>query len=78
MPTRQGAYFCVVIVFMMLAGIDYQNSLIFALAFLLVSLFMVSMLHTFRNLSGLTVVGSGAQPTFAGESAEFNVTIRAG
>ena len=43
-------------------GINYQNSLIFALAFLLVSLFMVGMLHTYRNLSGLTLVAGSTRP----------------
>lgn len=75
LPTRQGMYFTVLIIFMMLAGINYQNSLIFALAFLLISLFMVSILHTFRNLSGLTLQGQRGQSVFAGEDVEFNVTL---
>lgn len=75
LPTREGVYFVVLILFMMLAGINYQNSLIFALAFLLTSLFMVSILHTFRNLSGLTLQGHRGNPVFAGEDCEFVVTL---
>jgi len=60
---------------MMLAAINYQNSLIFALGFLLVSLFMVSILHTFRNLSGLTIHRGHSVSVFAGEDAEFNVRL---
>ena len=60
---------------MMLAAINYQNSLIFALAFLLVSMFMVSILHTFRNLSGLTIHKGVSPPAFAGEDAEFDVRL---
>lgn len=79
LPTRHGFYFVILILFMMLAGINYQNSLIFALAFLLVSLFMVSILHTFRNLSGLSLQGGHGTSVFAGEDAEFTVTLsRAG
>jgi uncharacterized protein (DUF58 family) len=79
LPTRHGLYFVVVILFMMLAGINYQNSLIFALAFLLTSVFMVSILHTFRNLSGLSLQGGHGTSVFAGEDAEFVVTLsRAG
>lgn len=79
LPTRQGVYFVVVILFMMLAGINYQNSLIFALAFLLTSVFMVSIFHTFRNLSGLSLQGGHGTSVFAGEDAEFVVTLsRAG
>lgn len=76
LPTRQGVYFALVIMAMVLAGINYQNSLVFALAFLLASLFMVGMLHTFRNLSGLTLVAGGARPTFAGDDAEFTVVLK--
>jgi uncharacterized protein (DUF58 family) len=60
---------------MVLAAINYQNSLIFGLAFLLASLFMVSILHTYRNLSGLTIQAGGTLPAFAGEDAEFTVVL---
>ncbi len=75
LPTRQGILFSFLVVFMVLAAINYQNSLIFALAFLLASLFMVSILHTFRNLSGLTILAGGTLPAFAGEDAEFTVVL---
>ena len=75
LPTREGVFFSLLIVFMVLAGINYQNSLIFALAFLLASLLMVSILHTYRNLSGLTILAGGTLPAFAGEDAEFTVML---
>ena len=75
LPTREGIFFSLLIVFMVLAGINYQNSLIFALAFLLASLLMVSILHTYRNLSGLTILAGGTLPAFAGEDAEFTVVL---
>ena len=62
LPTRQGLYFALLVCAMVVAGINYQNSLIFALAFLLASLFMVGMLHTHRNLSGLTLVAGSYTP----------------
>jgi uncharacterized protein (DUF58 family) len=75
LPTRQGIYFLVLILFMLMAAINYQNSLIFGLAFLLLSLFMVSILHTFGNLSGLTVKAGSGRPAFAGEDAAFSVHL---
>jgi|TARA_B100002003_G_scaffold128795_1_gene119074 uncharacterized protein (DUF58 family) len=75
LPTKEGILFSFLIVFMVIAGINYQNSLIFALAFLLASLFMVSILHTYRNLSGLTIMAGGTLPAFAGEDAEFTVVL---
>ncbi len=76
LPTRQGIYFVFLICAMVIAGINYQNSLIFALAFLLFSLFMVGMLHTYRNLSGLTLVAGTSYPAFAGEEAEFTTVLK--
>jgi uncharacterized protein (DUF58 family) len=75
LPTRHGLYFVLMILAMMLAGINYLNSLIFALAFLLTSLFMVSILHTFRNLSGITLQGHVGNPVFTGEDIDFVVTL---
>jgi len=76
LPTRQGIYFALLVCAMVLAGINYQNSLVFALAFLLASLFMVAMLHTFRNLSGLTLAAGSTKAAFAGEEAEFTVVLK--
>ena len=75
LPTRQGLYFAVLISFMVLAGVNYQNSLVYGLAFLLSSLFMVSILHTFRNLSGLTLRAGKTDMVFVGEDAEFEVIV---
>ena len=76
LPTRQGIYFALLVCAMVMAGINYQNSLVFALAFLLAGLFMVGMLHTYRNLSGLTLVAEPARPTFAGDDAEFTIVLK--
>ena len=76
MPTRQGMYFALVMVAMVMAAINYQNSLVFALAFLLASLFMVGMLHTWRNLAGLTLSPGTTTPAFAGDDAEFTVVLK--
>ena len=75
LPTREGLYFALLTVFMVMAGINYQNSLVYALAFLLASLFMVSIFHTYRNLAGLTLLAGPVKPAFAGEDAEFVVIL---
>jgi uncharacterized protein (DUF58 family) len=75
LPSRQGVLFSFLVIFMVLAAVNYQNSLIFALSFLLASMFMVSILHTYRNLSGLTILAGGTLPAFAGEDAEFTVVL---
>lgn len=73
LPTRQGAAFMVLMVLLWVLGTNYQNNLILALAFLLISLVFVSVVHAFRNLSGLSLKGMRAAPTFVGELAEFEL-----
>jgi uncharacterized protein (DUF58 family) len=75
LPTGVGALFAAALLAMLLAAINYQNSLAYGLTFLLGSLFLVTMLHTHRNLSGLTVRAAGAQPVFLGEQARLHVRL---
>jgi uncharacterized protein (DUF58 family) len=75
LPTREGVFFAIMMFFMMIAAINYQNSLIFATTFLLGSLFVVSILHTYRNMSGLTIAAGSTRAAFAGEDAEFSVVL---
>ena len=73
LPTRQGAAFMVLMLLLWVLGTNYQNNLILALAFLLISLVFVSVIHAFRNLSGLSLKGLRGAPTFVGELAEFEL-----
>lgn len=74
-PTRQGLAFGVALLLMLLTAINYQNSLAYGLTFLLLSLFIVAILHTYRNLGGLRLTALGAQPVFVGEQAVFRVRL---
>jgi len=74
-PTRTGFSFIFVLMMMLIAAINYENSLIFAVTFLLGSVFVASILHTFNNLSGLTISAVDAQPCFAGELAEVELIL---
>lgn len=73
LPTRQGAAFMVLLLLLWVLGTNYQNNLILALTFLLISLVFVSVVHAFRNLSGLSLKGLRGTPTFVGELAEFEL-----
>lgn len=74
-PSRQGLVFLLVLLIMLLAAINYENNMIFALVFLLLSVFVVGILHTFANLAGLTLRAVRAQPAFVGDSVEFEVQV---
>ncbi len=74
-PTRIGAAFGLALGLMLLAAINYQNSLAYGLTFLLASVFIVAILHTYRNLAGLTLHAAGGAAVFVGEQARFRVRL---
>lgn len=75
LPTGPGLLFIVATSLIFVTAINYVLSLAFGLAFLMVSLFVLCILHTFRNLQHLQLRGVGAEPVFAGEDAAFIVVI---
>ncbi len=74
-PTVTGFLFGGLIVLLILGAINYQNSLVYGVAFTLGSLFLVTILYTFRNLSGLTIELISASTGFVGEDIEFQVRV---
>lgn len=74
-PSRSGIIFAVLLLAMLVGAINYQNSLAFIFTFLLASLGLVSMVHTFRNLNGLRFRVGHIPPVFAGEQAAFPVSV---
>lgn len=75
-PSRAGLGFLLTLGIMLTAAINYQNNMAFALTFFLFSLFVVTILHTFANLSGLQLEALRAHPVFAGDVAEFEIQLR--
>jgi uncharacterized protein (DUF58 family) len=74
-PSRTGLMFLVLLLLMLVAAINYQNNMSFALTFLLANLFVVAVLHTFANLAGLKIQAVRATPVFCGQSSEFVVLL---
>ncbi len=66
LPTRFGVIYCIALVFMLLASMNYGNNLGFALTFLLASLALVAMFHCHRNLADVVVTGMASEEAFAG------------
>lgn len=75
LPTTAGMGFLLVISLLWLLGTNYENNLVFALAFLLVGLFVVLPIHTFANLSGLRMRLVDALPAFAGDYAQARIAV---
>ena len=74
-PTRSGFFFLLTLLLMLVAAINFQNNMSFALTFLLANLFVVAVLHSFANLAGLTLHAVRAAPVFAGQRSEFEILL---
>ncbi len=75
MPTAVGISFIIALILMLIAAINYENSLAYALTFLLGSVFLVAILHTWRNLAGLELQAGGSEAVFLGEQARLRVRL---
>ena len=75
MPTAVGLAFFVALLLMLLTAINYQNSLAYGLTFLLGSVYLVTILHTWRNLAGLVLQAGGTSAAFVGEQARLRVRL---
>ncbi|MGM0767514.1 MAG: DUF58 domain-containing protein [Pseudomonadota bacterium] len=71
LPTGAGAVFGVLLLVMLITGINYQNSLIYLLTFLLGAITVAAMHQTHRNLSGLELTLVQTGEAFAGEPLPF-------
>ena len=76
-PTRHGYVFLLILAALLVGSANYNNNLGFLLTFLLASMLLVSIFHTRRNLTGLRISSVRVKPVFAGETAVFQLRIRA-
>lgn len=75
LPSAVGLVWGGALIAMLLTAINYTLSLGFALVFMLAGLGQVALLHTFRNLLGLTLKEVPPEPVFAGQPARFALVI---
>jgi uncharacterized protein (DUF58 family) len=75
LPTRAGWGFCVTLLVMLLAAINYQLNLGFALTFLLGGAALVSLHQTHGNLRRLALRVRAPAPVFAGEAATLELVL---
>jgi len=70
-PTARGCLFLLLIVILWLIGTNYQNNLVLGMAFFLISIFVVSIFHTFSNMANLVLTYKQCEEAFAEEDANF-------
>lgn len=75
LPSRHGLLFLTATALVFIAAINYAVSLAFGLAFMMVSLFILAIFHTFNNLNRLTLTAMPTDSVFCGEEIAFNVRL---
>lgn len=74
-PSKQGVAFLLVALLIWVLGTNYQNNLIIAFAFFLTSVMLVSVIHAFKNLLGLTFEPDAVQQAVVGGTAPFDLLL---
>ena len=74
-PTKAGFAFLALTIVLLLVAINFQNSAVYGLTFLLMAVFIVSILHTFSNLSGICLSSHPCESVFAGRDALFRTAL---
>lgn len=75
-PSRFGWAFLALLSTVFILGTNYQNNLVLALLYLLISLFMTSLFHCFINLHGLKIEALKAENIFLGGSVRFDLVLK--
>jgi uncharacterized protein (DUF58 family) len=75
LPTREGIIYAILIFFMLLAGINYNNSLVFFFTFLLTGVGLISMQMTQKNLLNLQFNVSHVKPVFCSQNIQIPLII---
>ncbi len=78
LPTGAGVGFGLLLLVMLITGINYQNSLIYLLTFILGAVFTAAMHQTHNNLSGVEMTLLKPGEGFAGEAVPFPVRLQSG
>lgn len=75
LPTRRGLAYLFSLLIMLIASVNYALSLGYALCFLLTGLFAASLLHTYKNVAGISFAKISSNDVFVGESAQFSIAV---
>jgi uncharacterized protein (DUF58 family) len=75
LPTRAGLAFAALLLVMLLAGLNYSNSIALLITFLLAGFGLIAMHLTHRNLVGVTLRAVASVDAFVGEHGRLLVTL---
>lgn len=75
LPTKSGWFFLIGAMLIWLLGTNYENNLALALAYFLLSVFLIAIIHTFNNLHRLKISLVKATPGFCGDSTQICIRL---
>jgi uncharacterized protein (DUF58 family) len=75
LPTRAGFAFAALVLVILVAGLNYANSIALMIAFLLAGFGMIAMHLTHRNLIGVSLRAVASADAFAGEHGRLLLTL---
>lgn len=75
LPTRAGLAFAALVLAMLIAGLNYANSVALLFAFLLAGFALAAMHQCHRNVLGLSLLDAVAMPLFAGSPGTLRLTL---
>ena len=75
LPTPTGLAFAGMLALMLIGSVNYNSSMGHLFTFLVASVALVSILHTYRNLAGLEFTTGRTRPAFAGQRAGFELLV---
>lgn len=74
-PTKFGFIYIGMCFVLFIMAMNFENSLVYIMLFWLISMFISTMILTWRNLDQLHLRNAGSQPIFASDEATFGITI---
>ncbi len=75
-PTQAGFIFLGILIAMLLGSINYNNNAGFILVFLLGTMAVISLFHSYKNLVGIEIIPMNVQPVFMGQPIIFPLRIK--
>ncbi|MFT5594408.1 MAG: hypothetical protein ACI8SR_002797 [Oceanicoccus sp.] len=74
-PNKVGFLFLTLLLLLLVTGINYQNNLILSVGFIMISLFVTTIVATYQNLSSLIIKTSACESCFSGETVSLPLTF---
>ena len=74
-PAKLSLGMLTLVLLLFVLAANFQNSLVYAVCFWLLALMVINILHTYRNLSGLSITAVAVEPCFAGDNATLELAL---